>query len=488
LRTAANFIILLSILALLGSGGCGKSVSESSIDSTGVVKDPIPEPVDLDLDKIIERDTLIAIIDNSSTSFFIYKGQPMGFEYELLKLLSKELGVNLRLIQTTSIEGAFRMLNKGEGDIIAYNLTVTTERKKIVKFTKSQYTTRQVLVQRKPENWRSMKLHEIDAQLIRNQVDLIGKEVYVRNSSSYLHRLEHLSEEIGGEILIIEESEDADTEALIRRVASGDIDYTIADEDVALINTAYYPNLDVETPVSFPQRIAWAIRKNANELESRIDNWLTELQREPTYNVIYKKYFENPRVALLRARSDYSSIQGGHISEYDDLIKQWADSIGWDWKLLASQIYQESKFDPQAVSWAGAKGLMQLVDGTASEYGVRNPFNPAQSIRAGVRYLMFIDRFWSRYISDPEEKIKFVLASYNVGLGHVIDAQRLARKYGDKVDTWDNNVAYYLLHKSNPKYYKDEVVESGYCKGEEPVTYVNEILTRYTIYQQLVSS
>ena len=192
MRTALNLIILLSIVSLLFSGGCGKSVSESSIDSTGVAKDPIPEPVDLDLDKIIERDTLIAIIDNSSTSFFIYKGQPMGFEYELLKLLSKELGVNLRLIQTTSIEGAFRMLNKGEGDIIAYNLTVTTERKKIVKFTKSQYTTRQVLVQRKPENWRSMKLHEIDAQLIRNQVELIGKEVYVRNSSSYLHRLEHL--------------------------------------------------------------------------------------------------------------------------------------------------------------------------------------------------------------------------------------------------------------------------------------------------------
>jgi len=484
-----NAIISLLAMACVSLlTGCGKSITESNSDSTSVARDPIPLPVDFEFDKIIERDTLIAIIDNSSTSFFVYKGQPMGFEYELLKLLSDDFGVNLKLIQTTSIDKAFRMLNTGVGDIIAYSLTVTSERKKIVKFTRNQYTTRQVLIQRKPENWPQMKLHEIEAQLIRNQVDLIGKQVHVRNSSSFLYRLIHLSEEIGGEILIVEESEEADTEALIRRVAVGEIDYTIADEDVALINAAYYPILDVKTPVSFPQRIAWAIRKNSSQLEEQINNWLMRLQREPTYNLLYEKYFENPRVALIRATSDYSTIHGGSISEYDALIKQWADSLKWDWKLLASQIFQESRFDPRAVSWAGAKGLMQLMDNTARQYNVRNQFDPRQSIRGGVRYLIYLDKFWSDYISDPNEKLKFILASYNVGLGHVIDARKLAQKYGRDPSIWDDNVAYYLLHKSDPRFYKDPVVESGYCKGEEPVLYVTEILYRYGIYQQLVSS
>jgi membrane-bound lytic murein transglycosylase F len=268
---------------------------------------------------------------------------------------------------------------------------------------------------------------------------------------------------------------------------SGEIDYTIADEEVALVNAAYYSIIDIKTPVSFPQRIAWAVRQNSVKLEEEINRWLRDLQLEPTFNLIYNKYFKNPRVALARAKSDYSTIRGGKISAYDDLIRQWADTIGWDWKLLASQIYQESKFNPAAVSWAGAKGLMQLVPVTAKEQKVRNVFDPEQSIRGGVRHLMFLDKNWSDYISNKEERIKFVLASYNVGLTHVTDARKLAEKYGKNPDAWDDNVENYLLRKSNPRFYKDPVVEAGYCRGEEPVQYVNEILNRYSIYKQLLA-
>ncbi|GAA0891486.1 transporter substrate-binding domain-containing protein [Fulvivirga kasyanovii] len=446
------------------------------------------QAVDFDLKKIKERGTLIAIVDNSSTGYFLYKGQPMGYEYDLLALFAEKIGVTLEIKSTASIDKAFEMLNAGEGDVIAYSLTVTKARKKIVAFTESHYTARQVLVQRKPKGWRKMTREQLDKTLIRNQVDLIGEEVHVRKSSSYEERLHNLSQEIGGDIIIIEDQDSAETEELIRRVAQGNIKYTVADETVAFVNAAYYPQIDVKTPISFPQQIAWAVRKNAPELLAEMNSWMKQLKKQATFNVIYNKYFKSPRASLRRAKSDFSSIGGEKISVYDDLIKEAADSLGWDWRLLASQIYQESHFNPEAQSWAGAVGLMQLVPETGYRFGAENLYDPRQSIMAGVNYLRFLDKLWAKTIEDKDERIKFVLASYNVGLGHVVDARELAKKHDKDPQKWEGNVEYYLLMKSKPDFFRDPVVESGYCRGEEPVNYVREILSRYDQYKQLISS
>ena len=185
------FILALTVFSCKPK--VSESTSENIVENEGL--NTLTDPIDFDLDKILERDTLKVIVDNSSTSYFLYKGKPMGFEYELLERLAKDLGVSLKLIITVNLEATFDKLNRGEADIIAYPLTITRERKKIANFTINHYTVREVLVQRKPENWRDMKAHEIEKSLIRNQVDLIGKEVYVRKSSSYLQRLRHLSEE-----------------------------------------------------------------------------------------------------------------------------------------------------------------------------------------------------------------------------------------------------------------------------------------------------
>jgi membrane-bound lytic murein transglycosylase F len=474
---------LLFTMALLVLSGCFKSRVESKDDQNPAVQ---INSISLDLDKIKARGTLKALVDNSSTSYFIYKGQLMGYEYELLSLLAKEMGVALEIILTPSIDQAFEKLNNGEGDIIAFTLTVTKERNKSVSFTNSHYTTRQVLVQKKPANWRHMKLHEIDATLIRNQVALIGKEIHVRNSSSYADRLHNLSEEIGGDILIIEDDKDVETELMIKKVADGVIKYTVADEDIALVNASYYPNIDIQTPISFPQQIAWAVRKNAPDLLGYINDWQGKLKKTPTYNVIYRKYFKNPRASLTRLQSDFSSVSGGQLSIYDDLIKVGADSLGWDWRLLAAQAYQESAFDPNAKSWAGAIGLMQLIPETGKRFGANNLNNPTQSIMAGVKFLQHLDRLWAKTITDKNERAKFVLASYNVGLGHVEDARNLAKKYGADPLVWEGNVAVYLLNKSKPKYFKDEIVKSGYCRGEEPINYVRLILSRFDQYKQLL--
>lgn len=482
-NSSIYLLLLLSGILLMG---CYRSGSESS--GPDEQEEQVPEPVAFDLDKIKERGSLIAIVDNSSTGYFLYKGQPMGYEYDLLALFARHLDVNLEVRLTTSIDQAFDMLNNGEGDVIAYSLTVTKARKKLVAFTENHYTTRQVLVQRKPEGWRDMTRDELNKALIRNQVDLIGKEVHVRKSSSYAERLQHLSQEIGGDIIIIEDRDSAETEELIRRVALGDVEYTVADESVAFVNAAYYPDLDVRTPVSFPQQIAWAVRKNAPELLEEANKWMRQLKRQPTFNVIYRRYFKSPRASVARARSDYSSIGGEKISVYDDIIRSAADSLGWDWRLLASQIFQESRFDPAAKSWAGAIGLMQLVPETGQRFGATDLTNPDQSIRAGVKYLQFLDNLWAKTVEDEQERIKFVLASYNVGLGHVVDARELAKKHGRDPRVWDGNVEHFLLMKTKPKFFRDPVVKSGYCRGEEPVNYVKEILIRYDQYKQLISS
>lgn len=471
-------------LLILFVYGCVQTMKESRDDNKGTVEETI---IDFDLDKIKARGTLRALVDNSSTSYFIYKGRLMGYEYELLNLLAEQLEVDLEIVVTKSIDDAFSALNKGEGDIIAFTLTVTKERKKRVAFTNAHYTTRQVLVQKKPEGWRDMKVHEINNLLLRDQVQLIGKEIHVRKSSSYVNRLQNLSEEIGGDILIVEDEKDVETELMIKKVNDGINKYTIADEDIALVNASYYPDIDIGTPISFPQQIAWAVRKNSSNLLTAINNWQEKLKKEPTYNVIYNKYYKSPRASKTRQSSNFSSISGDKISIYDDIIKQAADSLGWDWRLLAAQIYQESVFNPNDTSWAGAIGLMQLMPETGKRYGVKNLTNPYQNIMGGMMHLKHLNSLWEKTISDKEERLKFVLASYNVGLGHVVDARDLAKKYGQNPAVWEDNVEYYLLSKSKVKFFTDKVAKSGYCRCEEPVNYVKDILSRYDQYKQLLA-
>ena len=187
------------------------------------------DPVDFDFEKIKERGYINAIVDNSATSYFIYKGKPMGYEYEMLKWFCNDNDLDLHIILTGDISDALEMLNRGEGDIAAFNLTVTNERKQIISFSDPLYLSRQILVQKKPDNWRQMKLHQIDNELIRDAIELEGKEVHVRKSSSFASRLANLSDEIGGDIIIIEDSSKVEVEDLIRQVAEGEIEYTVAD-------------------------------------------------------------------------------------------------------------------------------------------------------------------------------------------------------------------------------------------------------------------
>jgi membrane-bound lytic murein transglycosylase F len=171
---------VILLICLLFSYSCNRTSGDGLLS---------PE-VTLDLDEIKKRGFINALVDNNSFSYFIYKGRAMGYEYELLKLLAKHLQVDLKIKVTSGVDKAIEQLNSGEGDILAFPLTITKERTNYVNFSRPLFNSYQVLVQRKPENWRSLTQDQIDSRLIRNASDLIGKEVHVMKSSSFVERME----------------------------------------------------------------------------------------------------------------------------------------------------------------------------------------------------------------------------------------------------------------------------------------------------------
>jgi membrane-bound lytic murein transglycosylase F len=219
-----------------------------------------------------------------------------------------------------------------------------------------------------------------------------------------------------------------------------------------------------------------------------VNEWLVRIKKEPTFMVIYNRYYKSPRTSMLRMTSDFSSLGGNKLSPFDDLLKEGAKELNWDWRLLASLVYQESHFLPQGESWAGARGLMQLMPSTAKRFGAANLDDPKQSLRAGVGYLKYLDKYWAAKVVDPNERLKFILASYNAGLSHIIDARKLAEKHQKNPNIWDGNVEYFLIKKSDPQFYRDPVVMAGYCKCEEPVNYVKDILERFDEYKIHIAS
>ncbi len=436
------------------------------------------------LEKILERGYIKAITDYNSTNYFIYRGKPMGYHLELLQHFAAQLGVDLQLQISNDLEKSMHFLLKEQSsELIAKNIPVTKSHREMLDFTMPHSRTRQVLVQRKPDQWYSMRSHDIEDKLIRSQLDLSGKTIHVHKHSASVTRLQHLMEEIGDSIHMVKRVED--TETLIEEVARGEIDYTVSEEHLARLHEVYYANIDARTPLSFEQNLAWAVRKGEEDLVEAINEWMEEFSDSPEYAAIYDRYYNNPRSVFI-AKSDLHSLGGGNISVFDDYFKRYADIIGWDWRLIASLSYQESRFNPSAVSWAGAFGIMQLMPQTASFLNVHDESEVYEHIAAGIRYLKWLDGRLQDEIRDDDERVKFVLASYNAGIGHVLDARRLAEKYGKNPNVWRDNVDYYLLNKSDPKYYRDPVVLHGYARGSEPYYYVSEIQERYRHYKNIL--
>ena len=473
LRKGLYFIISLLLITF---SSCKKNQSEKDIVQSSF----------LDLDELRGRGKIVAVTDFNSTNYFVYKGRPMGFHYEMLKSFSDFAGVNLEIITENDINKSIAMLNSGEADILAVDLSETPERKDLIQFTDPVSRTRQVLVQRKPNRWSTMTPHEIDKHLLKSKTDLKGKTIYVQSGSSAVNCLKEMNDLTGNNMLVVEVP--YEMEELMKLVARRNIDYVVCDENIAQVNSRYYPILDVGTPVSDISDLSWSVRKlNSEKLATALNTWISTFRNTDDYALLYAKYFKNSW-STYRVKNEYYTLNTGKVSPWDAFIKSFSDTINWDWRLLASLIYQESRFKPDVTSWAGAYGLMQVMPATGKSLGIDIKSSPENNIKAGVKNIKYLQDFFNSRIPDESERLKFILAAYNAGLGNVMDAMALAQKHGKDPHIWDDNVAYYLLKKTDPQYYKDPVVQFGYCRGYEPVNFVSEILQRYSEYKYIIPS
>jgi membrane-bound lytic murein transglycosylase F len=475
IKTAFLPITALAVIALLYFF-ISKNSSGELVEETNDF-----EVVNYDLKEIKKRGKLKVLTEINSTGYFLSNGEPKGFEYEMIRRFASSIGVEAHVIVVKDRDSAFFMLNKGKADILAMNLAVTGDRLQKADFSEPFFTTRQILVQKKPEGWRGMKTSEQEKKLIRNPLYLKEKTVFAKRNSSALLRLKHLSDEIGG-IKIEELPSGISAKEILSKIEQGEIDYVIMDENLALSLISNFSNLDINTTLSFNQQVAWAVRKSSPELLSALNQWIKVSDTQKAYKFLFNKYYKNKGNPL--GHGDYQAIT---ISAYDHYIKKHSKEIKWDWRLVAAIISNESGFNPDAESGKGAKGLMQLMPNTFAYFLTDSAeVTPEASIRAGTKYLARQDKFWKRYVFDKEERLKFVLASYNVGPGHVLDARRLAIKNDLNPNKWDNNVEICLKQKGIPEFYNDPCVKHGICRGDEPVRFVKKVLTKYEHYKNLV--
>ena len=273
---------------------------------------------------------------------------------------------------------------------------------------------------------------------------------------------------------------EADDTALLEQVREGKIHATAVDRHLLEALTPLPPSVPVAT-LAADQPVVFVMRPSAKKLAKAVDGFVAATYRGLEYNLLKKQYLEDNRSIATARAQDVSRT--GQLSPFDELFRQYAASHGLDWRLLAAQCYQESQFNPGARSWAGAVGLFQLMPATASELGVTRRDDPISSVKAGADYLTYLSQRLDARL-ELNQRLRFALAAYNVGFGHVEDAQRLATERGLDATRWFGNVEQAMLLLEKPAFYRR--ARHGYCRGSEPVRYVSEIQARYDGYVKLV--
>ena len=430
------------------------------------------------LQHVLDRGRLVAVTNCEIINYNTENTTPSGFEYELLSDFCKDYNLELDMVVNENLDSCFMFLESGKVDIIAIGIGANKDMKRRFLLTNPILMQKSVLVQRLPKDWNKMSTaNEVENQLLRSSVDLAGMTIHLPQGSHEVKLLQHLSDQIGDTIYIVE-CDSLNSVDLVKAVASGLIDYTVVEEYVARMASIGMKGLDTKLNVSVEQPLGWAVANHNNDssLLIALNGWIDGFEQR-NLNRILAKYVNKGNVFSTK------KLSGDHISFFDDIIKKTAKEIGWDWRLLASLIYQESRFKMDLESEKGAFGLMQLMPVVMENYGIDYDATPEEQLHAGGQLISHLNKCLEEKVTDSVERVKFVLAAYNSGLGHVYDAQRLAMKYGKYPDVWDDNVDYFILNKSKAQYYNDTCCKAGYLRGTETYRFVEEVLDRYYQYQ-----
>lgn len=420
-----------------------------------------------DLGSIESRRVLRVLTRNNAASYFLYRGELVGFEYEFIREFARQQGLRLEIVVPPNSEDLLPWLVEGRGDVVAAAMTPTAGRRaQGVTFSKPYNFVSQVLVARS------------DDDELNGPLDLNGRQVVVRRSSAFWTTLEQLRF-AGVDVELIAAPEELETNEIIAHVAAGAFDLTVADSNMLDLELMWRDDVKGAFALTEEKPQAWAVRGTNPELLAAVDQYIGREYRGLFYNVIYNRYYGDER--RIRRHQTERASNGGVLSPYDAIVRRYAEQYGFDWRMIVAVMYQESRFDPEAQSFAGARGLMQILPRTAEQLGVEDElaYDPEVGIHAGIRYLAWVrDRFDDEL--PVRDRMWFTLAAYNAGFGHVNDARRIAAEEELNPNRWFGNVERAMLLLSRPQY--AQRTRFGYCRCTEPVNYVREILNRYNAY------
>lgn len=391
------------------------------------------------------------------TAYYVGPDGPAGFEYEMAAAFAKALNLRLEIKLVDSISATLSAMAQNQADLAAGGMTRTAEREKAFVFGPDYELVQQLLV------YRRGQAHP------REINELPEYQITIPTRSSYEERLRQLRRDLPA--LKWQSEVDSSTDQLLARVWRGELECTIADSNILDANLRYYPELEVAFPVSSEQPLAWIVNSRQPRLRKKLEQWFYRYQQQGRFKALKQRHFGH------RVFFDYVDIKvftrrlNTLLPKYRRMFESAGRQFEIPWTLLAAKAYQESHWNPKAISPTGVRGLMMLTRKTAAQMGVKNRLAPAESIRGGAQYLR---RLLNRLPDGirGRDRYNLALAAYNVGFGHLHDARQLARKLNKNPDSW-NDMKTVLPLLSQEKYFRK--LKHGYARGYEPVHFVERI-------------
>ncbi|WP_428819310.1 transporter substrate-binding domain-containing protein [Microbulbifer sp. MCCC 1A16149] len=409
---------------------------------------------------------------NRPSVYYLWKGVLMGFDYDLALAFAEQHELQLQIIVVPYSETLIDWLKAGRGDFAGAVKNITQERiDQGITFTTSYRETPEQVV----SNRQKPAINQVQ--------DLAGRKLTLRAFSPFITTANAIKNS-GIDVTVEVAEPEVSMAEIINKIAAGELDATIVDTDDVLMSASLQPELLPGTMVSDPRRQGWMLMPQNRELKKKLDKFIVKYRKSEQYQQKIAAYFEPNKRFTQRVAARV--VPGQDLSPYDKLVKGESLVYNFDWRLVVAQMWQESNFNPKAISPVGAQGLMQVMPMTGEEMGYPPPlFEPDRNIQAGVKYLN-----WIRERIEPTlpavDRLWFTLASYNAGYGHLLDARRLAKELGLNPDTWFGNVELAMLKLAEPQYFNN--ARYGYVRGTEPVQYVRKISHLYRAYTDVAGA
>jgi membrane-bound lytic murein transglycosylase F len=440
-------IILFAGLYLAIGSGCDQAVFKN------------------DLEAIRTRGTVRVIMRNNGNCYYEGAHGSEGFEYELVKAFARHLGVSPEILVRDNEAEMVTDLIEDDVDLIAANFIAADDLRQHLTYG-PEYGNIQLMVVGKKNGPRPKTVS-----------DLVGQPIWVMAGGFHEKRLNTLRQE--NPQLSWMSISDYESEELLEMVWKGVIPLTVADSNTLALNRKHYPDLVIHFAMDQNQQFAWVIHPRKKHLRKAVDRWFNEASTQSLLESLTQHYYGHlDEVAYLDILAFRKRVRS-RLPKYRKHFKIAAEKYNLDWKLIAAQAYQESHWNPRAKSFTGVRGLMMLTLDTARDMGIKNRLDPQQSIYGGTRYLAKLHGRIDDEVPEPDRTF-MALAAYNVGLGHLEDAQTLAVKLGKDPTSW-STVRSTLPLLRLKKYYKK--LPRGYARGAEPVQYVDRIRT----YQKILT-